>query len=269
MTKNVGDSKPTYTIIPDTGLSNFFVLYCTTPVWYGYDFIDIQVLLNVAKVSSISAALGDVIIPIEYNYTSHEYFEGSSFFLTVRMDLRGIEYTSAVDPILTITGSCNWDDTSMVTLTACSGVNIVNDPHLSFFGSILDAIHDLHSNVASWFELQTVSIGKWFKDLEASFDASIQKVVDAINGDQTAGDEFGNEVAEKSEALENIGAAFDSVERPDIDKVEMSVDAYLSPVDLHNSTAGLSSAISSGPILSVLMISIIMATIGYILYGKK
>lgn len=269
MTKNVGDSKPTYTYISAGSSDREFWLVLTTPTWSNYDFIDVQVHMDVSHITSVSAALGDLSIPIVTSYISSSAFDGQDYYLTIRMDLRGIEFTAAADPVVTVCGMTSWEYQSYISLTACSGVRIVNDPNLSFFEILLDAVHDFHTNMANWFDLQIASMGKWFNDLESSFDASIQKVVDAINGDQTAGEEFGSAVETQASKLEEMGQVFDSVERPEVENVQMSVDAYLSPADLHSATAGLSAAISSGPLLSVFMMALIMATVGYILYGKR
>ncbi|MBQ9839096.1 MAG: hypothetical protein IJO56_06385 [Oscillospiraceae bacterium] len=270
MSKNTGDSRPTYTFVPEsTASSSEYSLVLTMPEWYGYDFLDIQVHLDVLSITSISAVLGDVIIPFETSTLPADSFDSQDIYLTCRLDLRGLSYTTSSDPVLDIRGSISYDYQSEFYLNSASGVTIVNDPDLSFFDSLLDALHDMHVNIVRWFEVTIVEMGSWFNNLESSFDASIQKVVDAINGDSSAGDEFGSEIETQASKLEEMGAVFDSVERPDLDDVQMSVDAYLSPADLHNSTAGLSAAISSGPILSVFMMALILATVGYILYGKK
>lgn len=151
MTKNVGDTKPTYTYISADSDSRDFELWLTTPIWEGYDFIDVQLQFRVSHITSISATLGDVNIPIEYGYISDSAFDGQSFYLTVRMDLRGLESTSA-DPVLKVCGMISWEYTSLVALTACSGVTIIQDPELNFFESILAAIADFRNSIGSWLE---------------------------------------------------------------------------------------------------------------------
>ncbi len=269
MTKNYGDTKPTYTYISGGQSARDFNLMLSSPDWRGYDFLDIQLSLDVASISSISANLGSVVIPFEQSYVSSAAFDDQSHYLTLRLDLRGLDVSSQINPEISVRGLLYWEHRSLVALTACSGVTIRNNPILSFFDSILGALSDMHTNIAHWFDLQITSFGTWFKDLEASFDASIQKVVDAIKGDSSAGESFGQQVDQKSEELQSMGEAFESVQRPDVGSVQMNVNAYLSPEDLHLATSGLSAAISSGPILNVFMMALIMATVGYILYGKK
>ncbi len=269
MSKNTGDSRPTSTYANASFVGAAYSLVSTFPQWYSYDFLDLQLLLDTGSVTSISAYIGDLNIPIEYGYVGSQTFTGDTFNLTVRLDIRGISFTNDAHPVLQVQGVMHTEERSSYTLVAASGVKIVNDPNLSWMESILDALHDFHQNVVAWFDLLLRSIGTWFNELEASFDASIQKVVDAINGDSSAGDQMGADVAEKTEQLEQIGAAFDSVERPAVDDINMSVDAYVSPEDLTLLTAGLTAAIVDSPMMSVLMMAFILATVGYILYGKK
>lgn len=269
MTKNYSDNKLTYTYINGGSSPRDFNLMLSSPDWRGYDFLDIQLALDVSNISSISANLGSVSIPFEQSYVTSAAFDDQSHYLTLRLDLRGLDVSTQTNIEISVRGLLYWENTSLVALTACSGVTIRNDPVLNFFDSILGALSDMHTNIAHWFDLQITSFGTWFRDLEASFDASIQKVVDAIKGDTSAGESFGQEVDKKTEELQSMGEAFDSVQRPDVGSVPMNVDAYLSPEDLHMATSGLSAAISTGPILSIFMMALIMATVGYILYGKK
>lgn len=310
LTKNFGDSKPTfYYISADQYSDQEFVMALSTPDFMHYDFMDVQLQLDISSISSISCNFGSQSVPFEKSFISSYGFEGQQYIVTLRLDLRGLDRSYGYNPQIEIRGMCHFDQTSMVALLACNGLTIINDPELDFFDSILVALSDMHTNISHWFDLQIRTFGSlftdlksflddmllqiddslvsiysyliagfqyqnekletWFNDLEASFDATIQKAVNAIKGDSSPGDAFGQQVDQKTEELQNMGEVFDSVDRPDVGSVQMNVDAYLSPEDLHMATAGLSSAISSGPILSIFMMALIMATVGYILYGKK
>lgn len=270
MSKNTGDTRPTYTFVPEsTASSSEYSLVLTMPEWYGYDFLDIQVHLDVLTISSIHAVLGDVIIPFETSVIPSEGWDSQDIYLTCRLDLRGLSYTTTSDPVLDIRGSISFDYQSEFYLNAASGVTIVNDPNISFFDSLLDALHDMHVNIVRWFEVTIVDMGSWFNNLESSFDASIQKVVDAINGDSSAGDDFGAAVETQAAELQQMGEIFDSVQQPDIDSVDISVDTYVDQGSLILATTGITEIMSNDIFIQVFMMSIIMATAGYVLFGKR
>lgn len=120
--------------------------------------------------------------------------------------------------------------------------------------------NDLHSMISSKInDLHTMMVNK-FDALEA-----------AIRGDTGPGDKFQDEVDQKDQQLENMADVMESVTQPALDSINVAADSMVDPNVLAVSMSGLTSVIGdTGSIFyQMIVMSIMMSTAGFVLFGKR
>ena len=66
-----------------------------------------------------------------------------------------------------------------------------------------------------------------------------------------------------------MAAIMESVDQPDLNSVNVSADTYVDSTVLAASMSGVTSVIGGPVFLDVIMMSLMMATAGYVLFGKR
>lgn len=96
-----------------------------------------------------------------------------------------------------------------------------------------------------------------------------QNIVDAINGDASDADEFKQQVDDSNKELNDMAAVMDSFTTPDMNSINVDVGSYISPTDLSSLSAPMGMLFESNIVTTCIMISIIMGTVMFVLYGKR
>lgn len=262
-TINTGDYSSTIHYVPtddinhrqwtnDTELINaFYQLYLWVEDWRKYDYIDIQLFLDVASIQSISGMFGNDNIDLDISYVSGEQWDSNYYYVTIGIDCTQFVRTTDDDPQVLIFGNVKFNEANSVNFVNCSGKVFRSEPDsITFWFSSLNATIDSNfANLRSWIQAQTTAI------------------VNAINGDQTSGDQFKEDVEQRDEELENMAAIMESVPKPDVDDLDFDIAVDYST--LTPLTFTINSVLNNNYIGQIFLMAFILALAAYILYGKR
>lgn len=152
------------------------------------------------------------------------------------------------------------------------------------FSSFKTSLSLHFSNLNSWITDQTtaietaistqtssikVALRTHFQNLDQWIETQTDTLVTTIKGDASAGDDFQDDVADKDDELDQMQDVMDSVTRPALDKIDVSVDSYVTQADVTTLTSPLLVFLTGDIFGPIAIMSILMATVGYVLYGKR
>lgn len=234
-----GSSRPSYEWEPGADqASNDMTVSLYSAEWKKYDFLDFQLLIYAEPITSISCYLDSQIVPI----TSQVIVGGSTDYekytlVSVRVDLRGLDRTSSSFPVVRIEGSEGPYGYSSIMIWSVCG--IVEEAEVSF--------------LTFWFNKIT---------------KGIDNIVNALS-DKSGSDDLQQSVDQAGSELDDIGASLDSVTRPAVDGINTDLSGIVSQVDINTSTSLLTNVMSNNYIGQIISMVAVLATAGYVLYGKR
>lgn len=253
----------------------------TLSEWKKFDYIDVVIATRCLTLDSVSCRIGDNVIPISYSFvdgsapgfdsaTGTDDDTGGSVtlpfaavrYVNCRVDLRSLNRTALTSsPVLVFTGTYQSTSTCYFQLTSVCGhiLNFSTNPFLHIFNKIYSAVtYSVQSVVAQFNKLET-----WIDDMTSS-------IVGALTvEDSVAAEQFGDDVADKSEDLNNISGALDSVQKPDSNTVTGDVSGYVDTADVTNFAAPIVVLFDQPLILSIFMTSMTLMLSSYVLFGKR
>lgn len=245
---NVGDSRPTQVTwsITDFNNSTFsFDIY--SPDWRKFDFIDFQFITTIKSINSLSCVFGDIILPFSSSYTSLDSSGKSTFLLSVRVDVRGLDKGSSLNPTLVITGNSVFDNLNAFKLADCSGFVYLNQVNPFFY---------------------------YFKDLKVKLDILFfdlgNTIVSSFNPDDNgSADQFHESVSSQAGELSGIADAMGSLDKPDPDSLNVNLDSFAVNANISGVGSVLAVPMRNSIILQVLIMTFTFALVGYALFGKR
>lgn len=237
----------------DVYTDTFFYCYIWTDDWKLYDYIDFQLMFSCLEITSVTAVMGSINVPLEVSYIEGTAIDGNSFYYSMRMDVTGLDRTSDDYPMIVLMGRLNTGILNSVQFANCSGHVAINNfnPLFYYFNNLISSVSAGFSNINGWISSQTNAI------------------VSAIRGDSAPGNSFQDDVSQKDSELKDMAAIMDSVIKPDINSISVEVNDYVDPNILASSMSGISTVAASPIFSDVLLMAIILATAGYVLYGKR
>lgn len=315
----------------------FFYNYIYSNDWKKYDYIDFQLTYNCFSITSVSAVMGNVNVPLEYSYLNDTSIDGNSYFLTVRLDVSQLDKTSDDYPMLVVMGRLDTNTLNSIGFTNCSGVIVGNsDSYLGFHfknlrkwlssqtSSLVSSISSLSSNLNTWIQTQTTAIQTQFTQLKTALSTHFTNLTTAIQtqftqlktalsthftnlttaiqtqftqlktalnthfsnlsswisqqtatleaairGDTAPGNSFQDDVSDKDEQLDDMAEVMDSVTKPAIKDINVSVNQYVKPADMQLLATPLSVFFEADLFRSMIIMSILLATVSFTLYGKR
>ena len=223
-----------------------FRTYYQFPNWRKYDYIDLQLYYVVDAITSISATIGDINIPVSCSYLDPTQSGSPGYFMTLRLDLTGLLRSSTDEIELQIIGLSSYDSSGLISIIGCSGYVPLNTIDPLFYH----------------FRTLQVKLEGWFSSLG-------DRIVNALNGDSSASDQFKDQIDQSNQELEDMSSVMNSFTTPDINSINVDVGAFVSPSDISSLTAPMSLLFESNIVTTCIMISIILATVMFVLYGKR
>lgn len=258
-------SAVTTTIYDDytSGSSASYFVMLTGDDWKLYDYVDIILGFYVGGVGSITANYGDTPLPISVSYLNSGLSSVvAAEYVNIRIDLRELDRSSDDDVLLTLSGLVGYG-INLFSILGCQGyVDSSVNPLFYYF-------KDLKNNLFSLFSSLSSNLGNWFSGLTLSIESLGQNILDAINGDSSVADEFKQQVDESNKELNDMAAVMDSFTTPDVNSINVDVGSYISPTDLSSLTAPMGMLFESNIVTTCIIISIIMGTVMFVLYGKR
>ena len=240
-----------------------YSLYLYNLDWRKYDYVDFLVLCNVDSVSSVTCTIGSLNVPFEVSFIDNDSMTAHDFLFSVRVDCRGLDRSSSDYPTVYVEGNVITGELNMISVMACSGVldttlnteftllQRIKNAITSGFGDLENTLYTYFSYINSWMNDQTSAI------------------VSALRGDTAPGDSFQSDVAEKDSELKDMAAIMDSVDKPDVNGIDVNVNDYVDSNILAGSMYGISYVASSPLFSDVLLMAVLLATAGFVLYGKR
>lgn len=132
----------------------------------------------------------------------------------------------------------------------------------NYFGIKID---EMNSNLGT--KLSDMSL--W---LGGKLDSIWLKLDDILTGKsdgQTSADDFNSDIGNQDSELDEMTSIMDSVDRPDIDDVDLSAAGMIDINILSQSTLGLGVVLGNEIILRLLLMALSFSLVGFILYGKR
>ena len=277
----------------DDSRRNFVYLDIFTFEWEKYDRIDVQLDLWIQSIQSISASLDGVNIPLETSYIEAHTINGNRYLVTISMDLSTLDKTSTSYPIININGRVQVNMENQVDFVSCRGFVTGTDlnPISLFLRKIIDKISSLISQVNTSvhsvitkltsnftnlvdllianFNSLTSSIQTQFQSLKSFLSTQTSSIITAIKGDSAAADDFKDDITEKDSALKDMAGVMGSVSMPELDSVDVDANSFVDGNVLAISTSGVSAVLAMPIFSDVIVMAILLATAGYVLFGKR
>ena len=231
------------------GITDEFSAFLYPDEWTKFDYIDFQLYCHASSIDSIQVTQdNNVSIPFELNYISSAvepnnqdasvddiHAKALYYYISVRIFLDSLDRTGDY-PCISITGSF---------------------PSLGFIQveSVTGYIYQENMSQLQLF---------WYK-----LSAKLDSLFSGDDSENQAAEDFNDSVTDQSSELEDMTNIMNSVEKPVISDINMSVDNMVDTSVVSLTTSGISSALSNEILVRVLLMALTFAVVGFILYGKK
>lgn len=291
-----------------TPTDGWLTLYIYSNDWKKYDYLDFQFSITCANIVSVSAIMGSTNVPLDVSTISNSTWVSNDYFVSMRMDLSGLDRTSSDFPMIILEARVVPDGSNVVSFANCSGILILDDydPYYIFFNrfvsgfnSIVTAINNSFntwfSNLHTWLDTSFSSLNNWisnqseairsyvidqnnvisnlfylwFGQLYSWIDSQTSILESAIRGDTAPGDSFQDEVDQKDQELDEMAAVMDSVTKPPVDQINVSVDSIVSPADVQLLATPMAVFFDGQIFSQMIIMSILLATVSFVLFGKR
>lgn len=295
--------------------NNYFFAYIWSDDWKEYDYLDFQLMFDCLNITSINAVMGSINVPIETTIYDSTSVDGNRYFVSMRMDLSGLDRSTSDYPMITVMGRLNTSVINSINFVGCSGFVLTDsiDPYIYWYQKIFSSVSSGFTNLGTWISNQTTSllnslsslkdsissfsdrvsqlfsdwfytlhnwvieqttaIGKYFGDyftyLHIWMNESTAALESAIRGDTDPGNDFSDEVDQKDQAFDDMAQVMDSVTKPDVQDINVSVDQYVKPADVQILAAPLTVFFEADLFRNMIIMSILLATVSFTLYGKR
>lgn len=237
--------------------------------WYKYDTLTIWGSAQTLGITAIRASLDTLGLPFTvsyfqtlptgetteymYDYRYNENYSGGGGYGSGYGDTStAIEYGAKT--LFCITIDLHGVDRTLTTSTL---VCYITGTYYGLYGYTFNcqyangSIKTAETEGLTWWNRFTSYMGELF------------------NPDTTEVDEFGNEAEQKAEQMDDLNNQLQSVSRPNVNSIQTDVSTYISPQDMFLVTSNVSSLMNHQMILIPVMISLTIALVAYILYGKR
>lgn len=219
-------------------VANDVILRLYTEEWVKYDYLDYQIAFYGSEVQTISAYFNSEILPFESSLIEAYSTDGEKYYhITVRVNVSELDRTNTVDlPIVHLECTAGSYETTSVGVRYMGGGVLYEDSFLTY----------------------------WFNKITSG----IQGIIDAVS-DKSGSDDLQSSVDQAGSELDDLGASLDSVTRPAIDGINTDLSGIVSQVDINTSTSLLTNVMSNNYIGQIISMVAVLATAGYVLYGKR
>lgn len=236
--------------------------------WQKYDSVTIQGSMAGIGLNSVRASIGALGLPYEITYTSsvpsgtaENYRESVSMTHYDTSDTYYGYITGAYD-----TNNIYLGKTLFTVTIDLTGVNRQDANTLTvwFTGVTYDAY-------AHMFNVQGLTGGIVVADTSnVSWWTRFTNFMQELMGGDTAEDEqFQADAQDKTDELGDLNDQLENVTKPDPDQIDTDLDSFVSDDDLTAVADGFSDLTSDSLFSTILIMSLSVALLGYILYGKR
>lgn len=216
--------------------------------WQKYDSLSIWGSATSASIESIRVSIGTTALDYKVNYIDPEsagYFvdgdpaylataEWGKYLFNITIDLTGVDRSLVTSMYVYFTGT---HDLSVQGYFNCQYVN----------GSL--TVADT-SDLTWWNRFTRFMTG-------------------LFGGDTSAADEFQQDAEQQRDEFDQMNEQLEAVTKPPVEDVQTDIGAYVDPVANAQVTSAFQSFASNPLITTMMMITLTVALVGYILFGKR
>lgn len=241
--------------------------------WANFDQLTIWGSSNMMPINSIRATVGTLGLPIQVSYMdmssagSSDYITGGSQGGAVT-DGYGYVYDTWTD---------TWEESNEVTDTSgkwlyCVTVDLTGvdrtmaaDPLYVYMTGFYDEFYGYS------FTLQYVNGTVIVPDTSEVtwWNRFTSFMTELFGGDTYEADDFSSEMESQGAQMDDMVDQMDDVTRPDVNDIDIDLTDVVSNQDVTTYTAPLSALLSNSMFFSMTMISLTLALVAYVLFGKR
>lgn len=277
-------------------------------VWSDYDFLSYNVSLqDIGSFGGINAYIGDYVVPFSVSQFTNSTQAMSSYNITVIVDLRNVPESTAKLTLNFVGNSISstyGNPLPRFYISDCGGYRSYyqDDPVLYWFRQVNGKLSQLRASVDTGFKDMTESInstinnllmqvgiklddvnagiwtfGQEIKDGVVNVGTSVttwgqnisNKLDSLINGSEAGANEFQSGVNDAASGLQGIDDAFQQVQKPAVDSIDVNINADLDQEAFGSYTSVLVIGMNNEFVLTVFIMVFTLALVSYVLYGKR
>lgn len=214
--------------------------------WALYDYLDIFIAAQGATIDSVAVHHNGRAIP--YSTTEH----GTSYagqttqdgytgvilpdsYMMLHIDLTTIQHSSNVTPTIIITGFIN--NGQYASIGWDSAIGYVRDAER---GGVLH----------------------WFNQAK-------EFLTGLFNPDASASDDFQDSAQNQGNEFEELNQQLETVTKPPVEDIQTNLDGYLDPEAAAQTAAAFRGLANNQLVVTMMLITLTSALVGYILFGKR
>lgn len=273
--------------------------------WQKYDSLTIWGSAEQLSIDSIRASVFTSGLPMEINYfqcndageySGHYFIDDGTgqsysvpfygkYLFCVFIDLSGVDRTLAEPLYLYLTGRRNSICDPTFTCQYVNGHVFTADTSgvswwarfesfmSTSFTNLRSAISTGFSNVGTWISKQTATlktelVGIW-QEIEDGF-AGLPSLFERYFGqDVPEANDFAQEAESHKSELDQMNGKIEAVTKPPVEDIKTDIGSYIDSEDNATVTGAFQSLANNPLILTMMMITLTVALMGYILFGKR
>lgn len=219
-----------------------------TDDWKAYDYIDVQISTERASIGSIMVMHSGRALPFEvtYLYTENGMISNSdntytdvpyqpSLSAIIHIDTSSISRTSAVPPRIFIEGYWNTSVGAHLQVPSCIGYIKPVD---------------------------RVGVSYWFEKAKAFLSSVLDPVTDVA-------DDFVDDAVDRADQMNDLNSQLQESYKPDLGDVSVDASLYLDTGGKQTFTSVMGAFASNNLLVTMMTITLTVALLGFILYGKR
>lgn len=244
--------------------------------WMKFDTLTIWGSASTLGLNSVRATLGTSGLPFEmsyiqtlatgesadytYRYTYTENYSGGGGYGNGYGDINtAIEYNGKILYCITIdlTGvdrSYGYDGNSYPLVVYLTGV------YTGTYGYTFNCQY-VNGSIVVPDKTEVTWWNKFTAFMSGLFSADPEDVADA--------EDFRADAEQQREELDDMNGQLDDVSKPDVDGIQMDVNNYIDAGSSQSLSGAFSALTSNNLIISMMCITLTIALVGYVLYGKR
>lgn len=221
---------------------NDFELNLTIPEWKEYDFVDMQLYLDVLAISSISATFNGSTVPLDISYIENAS-NGGHFLINVTIDMRYLFRGASRSPTITIQGKLVPDGDNFIQIVDCHGFVLLDttDPLYYRFKSVTDALKQQTQDIVA-----------------ALSPPASDKITD-----------YKDSASQQAGKVDAITDSMGTVSKPDAGDMNFSMNGLVNANAVTLATTPLAVILNNKYLKIICIMSFTLCIAGYILFGKK
>lgn len=94
-------------------------------------------------------------------------------------------------------------------------------------------------------------------------------MTDLFGGDTAESDDYQDEAGQQRDELDGLNTQLEDVNKPDVDGIQMDIGGYVDGGDSQAFAGALASLTGNSLLISMMCITLTIALVGYVLYGKR